>query len=101
MRIIQEIDPDTGETAATIGGTTPGPVVRLQHTAATGHGSSGAPLLDSHGHVIGLIYAAVSERPPAGGEGFSSDPDLNLAIASNVLRELLTRHAIPFTEGRP
>jgi len=101
MRIIQNTDPDTGETAATVGGTTPGPVVRLQHTAPTGHGSSGAPLLDSQGHAIGVIYAVLSERPPAGGNGFSSNPELNLAIASNVLRELLTRHAIPFTEGAP
>jgi len=101
MRIIQDTDPETGETAATVGGTTPGPVVRLQHTAATGHGSSGAPLLDGRGNVIGVIYAVLSERPPAGGDGFSSNSDLNLAIASNVLRELLTRHAIPFTEGEP
>jgi len=101
MRIIQQTDPTTGEIAATVGGTTPGPVVRLQHTAPTGHGSSGAPLLDSQGHVIGVIYALLSERPPVGGNGFSSNPDLNLAIASNVLKGLLTGHAIPFTERGP
>jgi S1-C subfamily serine protease len=78
-------------------GTSQGPVVRLQHSAPTGHGSSGGPLLDAKNRVIAVCYAMLADRnQPA-----SDETDLNLAIASDVLRKFLNDHAIPFTEAGP
>jgi S1-C subfamily serine protease len=73
-------------------------VTRLQHDAPTGHGSSGGPLLDERGRVIGVAYALLSERDAAGNASLRTD--LNLAITSDVLLRLLQQHGIPYREAR-
>jgi S1-C subfamily serine protease len=100
MQLIRRVAPESGEEIVTVSGTSDGAVVRLQHSAPTGHGSSGGPLLDSGNRVIGVAYALLGARGP---EGASEPPrtDLNLGIASNVLKRCLRSHAVPFTEASP
>jgi len=92
MQLVQSSDPETGATAITVSGTSRGPVGRLQHSAPTGHGNSGGPLLDRRGRVIGVAYALLSDT------NGTARTDLNLGIAANVLRKFLREHAIAFTE---
>jgi S1-C subfamily serine protease len=97
MKLVRRSSPAPGQPAVTVSGNSQGPLVRLQHSAPTGHGSSGGPLLDAKNRVIGVCYASLVDRSqPDGGE-----TDLNLAIASNVLSRFLKEHAIPFTEAGP
>jgi S1-C subfamily serine protease len=100
MQLMPRIDRDTGREIILVSGTTPGPVMRLQHSAATGHGSSGSPLVDQRGHVVGVAYALLS-GDTSGTEAEPAAPGLNLGIASNVLRRFLDVHAIPYEEGLP
>ncbi len=99
-QIVRRVHPRTGEEIMTVSGTSPGPLHRLQHSAAVGHGSSGSPILDERGSVVGVGYAYVSDRRPegAGQDGLAG---LNMAIASNVLRQFLMAHSIPFEDDRP
>jgi S1-C subfamily serine protease len=98
IQTVRRVDPETGEETITVSGTSAGPLVRLHHSAPTGHGSSGGPVLDSRNAVVGVAYAILSERAPTTG---NSRDDLNLAIAANVLKQFLRAHAISFTEAAP
>lgn len=97
MRLVRQTSPETGQAVVTVSGTSAGPLVRIQHSAPTGHGSSGGPILDARGGVIGVAYALLLDKNKP------SDPnsvnDLNLAIASNVLKAFLKAHAIPYQES--
>jgi S1-C subfamily serine protease len=93
MSIVQTVDPRTGEASIRVAGPPTGPVGRLQHSAPTGHGSSGGPLVDSQGHVIGIAYALLSD-----GNG-ETRADLNLGIISSVIVEFLQGHGIRFVEA--
>jgi S1-C subfamily serine protease len=95
MRYTWFPDPVTGEETILVSGTTPGPIGRFQHTAPTAHGNSGGPVVDSRGRVVGVAYALLSE---VNGNG-EPRTDLNLAIASNMLRGFLREHGIPFAEA--
>ena len=95
LRLVRSTDPLTGKETITVSGTSAGPVVRLQHSAATGHGSSGGPVLDEPGRVIGVAYALLSDQNGV------ARTDLNLAIASNVLRRFLKEHGVAYTEVEP
>ncbi len=99
LETVRRVHPSTGEEIITVSGTSPGPLNRLQHSAAVGHGSSGGPLLDEAGNVVGVGYAYLSDRRP-GTNGRAGDAGLNMAIASNVLRQFLIAHSIPFEEAR-
>jgi S1-C subfamily serine protease len=96
MRLVRHSGPEGR--GVTVSGTSPGPLVRLQHSAPTGHGSSGGPLLDARNQVIGVAYAVLADRSHPAEEDIA---DLNLAIASNVLKRFLREHAVPFTEAKP
>jgi S1-C subfamily serine protease len=100
LQIVRRTHPSSGEEIITLSGTSPGPLGRLQHSAAVGHGSSGSPILDERGSVVGVGYAYLSDRRP-GAEGQDGLSGLNMAIASNVLRQFLLAYSIPFAEGRP
>lgn len=101
MQLTRRTDSGTGEESIIVSGTAPGPVLRFQHSAPTGHGSSGGPLVDEQGRVVGVAYALLADER---GELRS---DLNLAIASNVLRRFLSEHGVACAEtggsqtGRP
>jgi len=95
MRLVRRSSPQPGEPPVIVSGTSQGPVVRLQHSAATGHGSSGGPLIDARNRVVGVCYALLADRNQPNGD----ETDLNLAIASEVLKRFLREHAIPFTEA--
>jgi S1-C subfamily serine protease len=97
MRLVRPSSSTSGQPAVTVSGSSQGPVVRLQHSAPTGHGSSGGPLLDATNRVIGVCYASLVDRSQPGSEEIG----LNLAIASDVLKRFLKEHAIPFTEAAP
>jgi len=99
MQLVRHTDPLTGQEAITITGTAVGPVGRFQHSAPTAHGSSGGPILDSRGRVIGVAYALLTQQTPAP-ENNSPSPDLNLAISANALKRFLAYNAIPFTEAQ-
>jgi S1-C subfamily serine protease len=96
MTLVRRGSGEPGQPPVTVSGSTPGPVVRLQHNAPTGHGSSGSPLLDAKNRVIGLAYATLVARSP---DRVVPEPDLNLAIASDVIKRFLKSHAVPFTEA--
>jgi len=98
IQTVRRVDPETGEETITVSGTSAGPLVRLHHSAPTGHGSSGGPVLDTRNAVVGVAYAILSERAPTTG---NSRDDLNLAIAANVLKQFLRSHAVSFTEAAP
>lgn len=100
MQIVRSVAPETGEEIVTVSGTSEGPLVRFQHSAPTGHGSSGGPLVDPAGRVVGVAYALLAARGPNGPE-ISAYPDLNLAIVSTILVRFLREHAVPFTEAGP
>jgi len=95
LRYTRFPDPVTGQETILVSGTTPGPIGRFQHTAPTAHGNSGGPVVDSRGSVVGVAYALLSEVNGSG----EPRSDLNLAIASNLLRKFLRDHGIPFTEA--
>lgn len=98
MQIVEHTDGATGTRKVTVGGTSGGPVTRLQHDAPTGHGSSGGPLLDGRGRVIGVAYALLSERDASGNSALRTD--LNLAITSDVLLQLLQQNGVPYKEAK-
>jgi len=98
MRLVRRGSLQPGEPPVIVSGTSNGPVVRVQHSAVTGHGSSGGPLLDSKNRVIGVCYALLADRSQPEAE---DTLDLNLAIAADVLKRFLREHAVPFTEAAP
>lgn len=100
MNIVRRRDPATGEESLTVSGTSPGPVRRIHHNAPVGHGNSGGPLLDGNGRVIAVAYALISDQREETGAA-SELSGLNLAIASEVLREFLSQQGVRFTEGAP
>ena len=99
MQLVQSVDPVTGEKVTTVSGQAGGPLMRFQHNAPTGHGSSGGPLLDPQGRVIGVAYALLSETSAEGSTSMRTD--LNLGIVSDVLARLLRQNGLPFTEAAP
>jgi S1-C subfamily serine protease len=98
LQYVRRVHPDTGREIITLSGTRPGPVGRLQHSARTGHGSSGGPIVDGRGAVVGVAYALLSDGGAEFAEGLQSS-EWNLGIASNVLKLFLRKNAIAYTEA--
>jgi len=97
MQLTERTDPATHRKVTTVSGTSDGPVMRFQHDAPTGHGSSGGPLLDGDGHVVGVAYALLAETAPDGNP--EARTDLNLGIASDVLIRFLKENHVTYTEA--
>jgi uncharacterized protein YqeY len=58
----------------------------LQTDAAVNPGSSGGPMLDEEGYVLGLVGMKLSQGPRAAGPGF--------AVAANVVKDFLEAHGL-------
>jgi S1-C subfamily serine protease len=72
--------------------------MRLQHSAPTGHGSSGGPLVDARGRVLGVAYAVITGGAEDG-QIERGDTECNLGIASDVLRRFLRTQGISHVEA--
>ncbi len=70
---------------------------RFQHDAQTDSGSSGGPLLNNKGEVIG-VHVGHYRSPNATG---STSEKYNVAIPSNYLNNLIVRHLGPAKPARP
>ena len=69
----------------------------LQITAPVQPGSSGGPLLDSNGHVIGVVTAKLDAVGIARRTG-DIPQNVNFAIKADVLRSLLRASGVPYQE---
>ncbi|WP_417517402.1 S1C family serine protease [Minwuia sp.] len=69
-----------------------GDLTRLQHTAALQPGSSGGPLLDRHGNVVGVSVSLLKG---------SQVQDVNFAIKIGYLKLLLDGFDVPYQTGTP
>jgi len=98
LQYVRRVHPDTGAEIITLSGTRPGPVGRLQHSARTGHGSSGGPIVDGRGVVVGVAYALLS-RGASDVADLGEPSELNLGIASNALKRFLRSHAVAYREA--
>ncbi|MBN1459638.1 MAG: trypsin-like peptidase domain-containing protein [Armatimonadetes bacterium] len=94
------VDPETGRETVVVRGTRPGFVGRFQHSASVSHGSSGGPVIDAAGCVVGVSYALLTSNPPLDNDDARLS-GLNLAISSEVLKQFLRRYSIPFVEPGP
>jgi len=66
----------------------------VQHTASVAPGSSGGPLFDTAGDVVGVNVAVAAHKDPSGHD--SMEPgNANYAIPSNDVRQLLTKAGEP------
>ena len=65
-------------------------VARLQHSAPTSPGSSGGPLLDSRGYVVGMVQS-----------GRRDAQNLNFAVPSNTIRALHPGDSVSPLSGLP
>ena len=63
---------------------------RFQYTASGSPGSSGGPILNEQGNVIGIVQ-----------KGYQYLQNLNFAIPSNYLNNLITRHLGPAKPSTP
>ena len=67
----------------------------LQFTAPTQPGSSGSPLLDESGHVVGVVNSRKPQTLAAVREG-EIPQNVNFAIKASVLREFLDSHGAKY-----
>src|SRR6266481_4136545 len=67
---------------------------RMQHTASIGPGSSGGPLFNMFGEVVGVNYAQEA-LDVQGGARVPLAGNINYAIPSNDVRELLSQRGNP------
>lgn len=65
-------------------------VAWLQHSAPTSHGSSGGPLLDSRGYVVGMVQSS-----------FKNAQNLNFAVPSNAIRALRPADSVSPLDSLP
>jgi len=79
-------------------GASEGEIVRIQHSASTEAGVSGAPLLNEEGMVIGVAYALL--KPTGAKRTTSVSPSLHLAIAGSVVEEFLQEHRMEIRTPR-
>lgn len=72
---------------------------KIQITAPIQPGSSGGPLLDARGQVIGVVSSSIDALKVA---KFTGDipQNINFAIKESVAKEFLQSHDIPYTEGK-
>jgi S1-C subfamily serine protease len=89
---------DEQSEAIVLSGTTPGPIMRIQHSAPTGHGSSGGPLVDDRGRVLGVAYAVIGGGA-RDGQAEPGSAECNLGIASDVLRRFLRTQGVSYMEA--
>jgi uncharacterized protein len=86
----------TGTVAASLG---PGNDRRLlQLTAPIQQGNSGGPLLDSTGHVVGVIVSKLDAVAVARATG-DIPQNVNFAVKSALATSLLSIYEIPFSES--
>ena len=65
----------------------------IQTDAAINHGNSGGPLLDAHGHVIGVNAQIESDSGGNDGVGFAIPSDTVKSIASQLISTGAAQHA--------
>ena len=70
---------------------------RFQHTAPTQRGSSGGPVFDSEGKVVGVSVSGLTDRyfDERTGQYLNLAQNINFAINSNVVEDFLRNNSIP------
>ncbi len=68
----------------------------FQHNAETGYGSSGSPIIDRSGNVIGVVTGSLSN-------GYrESDPvNVNYGIRGQIAQVFLKLNNVPYSQARP
>jgi len=71
---------------------------RIQITAPIQPGSSGSPVIDKKGHVVGMVSMKLLELKTAIATG-SLPQNVNFAVNAQTLRSFLDAHKVPYKTG--
>ena len=72
---------------------------QIQITAPIQPGSSGSPVMDKKGHVVGVVNMKLSDSAMAKATG-SLPQNVNFAVSGQTLKAFLDANRVPYKTGR-